>query len=65
MPGVRIIRSGICENGLSEEISDLQEKLRAAQAKIIEYQNKLSDYATGLQSEESVGLHLAVVEKQN
>lgn len=52
------------QSGLSEEISGLHEKLRAAQAKIIDYQSKLADYATGLQNEEAVGLHLALIEKQ-
>ncbi|TPQ29603.1 AAA family ATPase [Methylomonas koyamae] len=52
------------QKGLIEEVAALQEKLRGTHANIIDYQNTLSDYASRLLNEESVGLHLALIEKQ-
>ena len=52
------------QKGLQEEIASLQERLQASQAKIIAYQQQMTDNLSDLQSEEWLGLHLAVLEKQ-
>lgn len=52
------------QKGLQEEIASLQERLQASQAKIIAYQQQMTDNLSALQSEEWLGLHLAVLEKQ-
>lgn len=52
------------QKGLQEEIAALQERLQASQSKIIRYQQQMTDSLAALQTEEGVGLHLAVMEKQ-
>ena len=49
---------------LAEEVEILSAKQGAGQAQIDSYQERLDFYNTQLRSEEAVGLHLALVEKQ-
>lgn len=52
------------QKGLLEEIASLQDRLQASQARIVSYQEQMADGLSSLQSEESLGLHLAILEKQ-
>ena len=52
------------QKGLLEEIVSLQDRLHASQVKIASYQEQLADGLSRLQSEESLGLHLLILEKQ-
>ncbi|OQW79233.1 MAG: chromosome segregation protein SMC [Proteobacteria bacterium ST_bin11] len=52
------------QKGLLEEIVSLQDRLQASQAKIVSYQAQMAEGLSSLQSEESLGLHLLVLEKQ-
>lgn len=50
--------------GLSEEITGLQEKLKACNADILRYQQQMTENLEALLSAEGLGIHLAVLEKQ-
>ena len=52
------------QKGLLDEIVSLQDRLQVSQAKIVSYQAQMAEGLSSLQSEESLGLHLLVLEKQ-
>ncbi|MBD9357759.1 AAA family ATPase [Methylomonas albis] len=52
------------QKGLLDEIVSLQDRLQASQAKIVSYQEQMAVGLNRLQGEESLGLHLAILEKQ-
>lgn len=52
------------QQGLSDEIAQIQQQLQAVQQGIIDLQQQLTQAQDALQQEESIGLHLAILEKQ-
>lgn len=52
------------QKGLLEDIVSLQDRLQASQANIVRLQQQIADSASSLQSQEFLGLHLAILEKQ-
>jgi exonuclease SbcC len=50
--------------GLTEELAALEAKQAACQAEITRCNEQLETYTSQLQSEETIGLHLALIEKQ-
>lgn len=52
------------QKGLREELADLHEKQQVCQAQALRYQQELTANLEALRSEEGLGLHLAVIDKQ-
>lgn len=52
------------QKGLQEDMGALQEKLQTCQAAILRYQQEMTANLEALRSEEWLGLHLTVLEKQ-
>lgn len=53
------------QQGLTDEIEQLRQQLQSTQQTIIEFHRQLTQAQDALQQEESVGLHLAILEKQH
>lgn len=52
------------QQGLSDEIEQLRQQLQNTQQTIIDFHQQLSQAQDALQGEEALGLHLAILEKQ-
>ena len=53
------------QQGLTDEIEQLRQQLQSTQQTIIEFHQQLTQAQDALHQEESLGLHLAILEKQN